>query len=58
MDAYADIQLLTVKELQRDRLAEAEARRLARRAPRPVVLGDGARPGHRLPRRVLTLIAR
>lgn len=58
MDAYTDIQLLIVKGLQHDRLAEAEARRLTGRAPRPPVRDDPARLAHGLPRRVLTLIAR
>jgi hypothetical protein len=58
MDAYTDIQLLIVKELQHDRLTEAEARRLTRRAPRPPVHDDRARLARGWPRRVLALIAR
>jgi hypothetical protein len=36
MDAYTDTQMLIVRQMQRDRLAEADATRL-RGAPRPPV---------------------
>lgn len=55
MDAYT--RALMVKELQRERLAEAEARRLARRAPRPAVRGYRARLAHGWPRCVLAQLA-
>jgi hypothetical protein len=58
MDAYTDIQLLIVKELQRERLAEAETRRLTRRAPRPPAGDQRAGRTHGWPGRLLPLIDR
>ena len=55
MDGDTDIQLLIVKQLQRERLVEAEARRLARDAARPPVRDATRRAANGWPRRVLAL---
>jgi hypothetical protein len=56
MNRYADIQLMIVRQRQRDRLAEAAATRLTRRAPRPPA-GDPRRyPTREWRRRVLAVL--